>query len=210
MGQHHFILALTSSLLLTAACSSSVDESSQNGDPSVASNKPTPSPAPGGSDKSPPCSVQADNSKGGVVDPTYKPFACQLPIPCATVNANAVDPSSPSHQIDDLSAAQCILKNLRDRTPSQLTFHVSKDGGQSTSTQTIFIVDKDHAAANISRLEDVSWLGTTLYHELIQPPSYFDGCLALTDSDAILGCLEGWSAGCAENVTLTCPQSSSP
>lgn len=150
-------------------------------------------------DTLPPCDVTIDTMAG----PVAPGFSCTLPEPCPA--AVLVIPSDPSVAVafTDPTAPACILTKLRDREVSSLTFGKDISYDMSTS-ETVFVVDAQHGVSNWTYENDLDYGGGTRNRRILQPPSYFDGCLQLTDPTAIYACLSSWDAGC-DGVAVTCP-----
>jgi hypothetical protein len=145
-------------------------------------------------------------------DPTtLELFACDLPAPCPVPHyyeggsGSGAAPGMPAFA--DPAAATCVLQKLRDRELVQLQYEKTPADdfiGQYTYTETIFILDPEHGAANAIQWQDLSAYYTRKNHQALQPVAFFDACLAETDAAKIYACLEGWSAGCAF-VDAVCP-----
>jgi hypothetical protein len=149
-----------------------------------------------------PCSADSRTS------PDYQPFECPLPSPCEAVRIRGPEwwpADGGSVEIQNPEAAMCVLTHLRDRTLSQLQVEINP-GAIVTQTTTIFVLDAEHAAANRHDRMDLITRNSTLYHELLRPPSYFDACSRLSDHTMIATCLTQWSDGCADIGGVACPR----
>jgi hypothetical protein len=138
--------------------------------------------------------------------PDYSPYVCNLPAPCPEAlffaGGGAVTPGS-SYFLDP-AAPTCILTKLRDREVAQLSFKAFDAAVEGKYDEvTIFVLDGEQAAANYVNVY-VGPNTSSKYRQLLKPPSYFDGCLALTDPDAIYTCMSDWSDGCGGGAVY-CP-----
>ncbi|MFT3771474.1 MAG: hypothetical protein QM820_39165 [Minicystis sp.] len=138
--------------------------------------------------------------------PGYQPFACDLPQPCPMMMYESWSFGGPDQPPSiDMEAATCILTKLRDREVSALSWMNDKSGMQQwNETETVFIVDSEHAVSNWTRANDLDLYSGTRNRQILKPAAYFDGCLQLTDAKEIYACITGWSAGCADQP-VSCP-----
>jgi hypothetical protein len=140
-------------------------------------------------------------------------FECALPAACPKVTFfYGVEPGGgpqpdPVPHFNDTEAAICVLTKLRDREPSTLTlWHYDEFDvfGQYLHSQTIFIVDAEFGASNGEDRYDLGGNVYTTRRQILKPPEYFDGCLAMTDPREMYECMLDWSAGCGD-VDVPCP-----
>ena len=139
------------------------------------------------------------------------PFACALPAPCATANLIgggniSLDPAKPTEgTFPDPAALACVLGALRDRQVSQVKFGHNV-GGEFGYEETVFIVDGAHGVSNWNDYQDLGLRTGVRNRQILKPPSYFQGCLAITDPVKVYTCLASWSDGCADTA-VSCPGS---
>jgi hypothetical protein len=148
--------------------------------------------------------VCTSESNGGIADTYYEDvrLSCDLPSPCA--RAELLGYPDMGGEFKEVDAARCVLRALRDRQPSQLSFSADYAFGAFGTLDEIFLVGGNHALANHLEKNDLSSKYTAFNRAMLKPASYFDGCLALTGDAEIFRCLEEWSDGCAD-VEVTCP-----
>jgi hypothetical protein len=179
-------IAMIAPLFFTFGCSSSVDS--------------TASGTTAGS--------TGDNQGGGLPSCDAPPkVECDLPSPCPTAELQMPygGTGEPTHY-NDVEAADCVLAKLRDREVSKLVYWADSGyiPGQFRFTEEIFVLDGEHAASNWFDAHDLSVVWGVRNRQILKPPSYFQGCIDMTDHAAKHDCLSAWSDGCSD-VDVTCP-----
>jgi hypothetical protein len=136
------------------------------------------------------------------------PFQCTLPSPCpvAELTGNEFPDNLPPNMgsFTDPAAVTCVLSALRDRTVSQVSFSVTTGMGDYVYTETVFIVDATRGVSNWDYVQDLGHTFGVRNRQIIKPPSYFDGCMQLTDPVQQYDCMSRWSDGCSDTAAL-CP-----
>lgn len=122
---------------------------------------------------------------------------CELPSPCDDAVFVVITES-----FEDRGAAVCVAEALGDRRPSRLQLD-REVTGDTSSYETIFVVDDEHAVSN--RTVVFTFTGQVVTNrQLLQEPAYFDDCAASPTDRALYDCLVEWSIGCGEDP-VDCP-----
>ena len=135
------------------------------------------------------------------------PFECTLPAPCPPANLTGNIQGDPLPPVQgtfmDPAAVTCVLTTLRDRPIAQVTFG-SISNGADYNEETVYIVSPTLGVSNWNWYQDLGSSSGVRNRQILKPPSYFDGCMQLTDPVQIYNCMSSWSDGCSDTPT-TCP-----
>jgi hypothetical protein len=132
----------------------------------------------------------------------HQTFECALPQPCPAVSWST---EAGATGFRDPRAPACVLQKLRDRAIVAISFDDQRQALDGFgSSETVYILDADHAASNRAEYRDLVTVYRTKNRQILKPASYFDGCMKETDPEAIFACLSDWSMGCAD-VDVGCP-----
>ena len=162
-------------LALATGCSSNSGDNGSSGD---------------GGEPLPPCEDSDEQ----------EPWDCDLPSPCA--DAVLVFDAA-TEAFEERNAAVCVAEALRDRRPSRLQLDYRATAGDPNFYETIFVLDNTYAVSNKSVVAGFSGHVTT-NRQLLQPPAYFDGCVASSTDGDFYDCLADWSGGCGDDP-VGCP-----